>query len=1418
MAAEDGIANKSSATSGPKSYVLKTMGYADSVTFIDEIRSELKNGCGFTPFIGAGFSVSAGIPIVKQLKRYLNRCICVALGAELDGSAGVRQLWNPRTDRWPPFIDSARPEPQDWQDLMYRRLLLERTKDDGRPQIFQEGFGAMAEWRTSLLFLSRVNLKTTRSRGGPDPYPILDLPRSEVIDACLREIMKHRKPTLNHTMLGALAGPLRLDLILSTNFDSLLEQAFESKHIHLRTFEVPLGGQLPDYSAVSQARTLIKLHGGFYSLRADYSLDAPPTELEKTTFLSYLTGQAGTSPDSNFLSTHQKRHLLVLGIGASETRSLEFLRYAWDNCPGLRIFWVCYSQEQLEKTLDFRERCLTTPKTTPSQFVVLRHTEVGLLLLQLYQAVRKTIPPSGIVFPSVTRLPVPPLENTLQQEQTKLPEDISRVEESVIGSGLSRMKEALKGRESKAFKLIVAHGQLGVTSTCYRLYRDLESDNFCLWLDLNDISSADNLFETFQEACYFKLGQEDWTPLYATKDDRPRASEIYRIARAGSKPWIIFLNAREKPGANRLSYPESNGWLDQPHNLPPFLKLVDDLCSNDTGLITVILMCRDADSPVLRELKETRAIHVEIPGHKESIPITYHPATFGSKITEWYGKADTSALREAKRQFVFTLALMQRPRFFASAWDSATYPELLKSTNGQHTVAEIRSIDRERETWLRELQELGLLRWLDGGFIWFHSERRELVRSLLRQSPQAAQEERKIHKGLAAWYRKVFASTGAAPAIFEAVDHYCFATDCALIEAAHTHDPEVIAKSMERACTYLAAARRLLRDHSFLVQTHGHPRNSIRRLDLIRDFWDAPLRGTTSGTKLDLFNYPPFNHWADNLLKSIAKLQCMCVEVSRAILREIGEDGEAYERQRELQKRIITDKPIALHEIREGIKYHKKKSGMADMVSVLSVETSERDARPHDLIRWWRWCAMLAVASRSFDRAEHSLRRALSVPCRDEAMYQGSTGDNLRLEEFNLSSLKMVHIFEKPGGTGREDQLWAFRDGDTKHKFLLELLHCIELSVYLLLLRSNTVVRRGALLWIKDERDHATLAELKAGDDRSHELLNAARCFADRGLKLADQVLTTGVYEGEHDFYANWCKSRLLMHYSLLCLPDDDTYKDYSPHAMSYLADAQAALHDSDPYRYRADLALIELHRAEVRLVEASRRRLYDQYPFERWTYDRLRESVGDAKRTCQKLWEDITRKQYDVEKVLVEVSSRSFDALRYLDLAEPMLRERRRNVWWTTWYFERRLRAMAAILWCSVVERGSPIPFLGLEAAMRMTETEADNLLTTAVRMIRVDAYRLATIILSYASCARALQVRLASDEGAVDLPERLKSMRINLVQALKELDEIERRRNAVSEQDRVDEVVQASIDDIKSLVIPVITGLLLPGRWRSS
>jgi len=48
---------------------------------LDEIQ---KFGYGFVPFVGAGFSVSSGIPILNQFHHYLQRCICVAVGAEAD--------------------------------------------------------------------------------------------------------------------------------------------------------------------------------------------------------------------------------------------------------------------------------------------------------------------------------------------------------------------------------------------------------------------------------------------------------------------------------------------------------------------------------------------------------------------------------------------------------------------------------------------------------------------------------------------------------------------------------------------------------------------------------------------------------------------------------------------------------------------------------------------------------------------------------------------------------------------------------------------------------------------------------------------------------------------------------------------------------------------------------------------------------------------------------------------------------------------------------------------------------------------------------------------------------------------------------------------------------------------------------------
>jgi hypothetical protein len=195
----------------------------------------------------------------------------------------------------------------------------------------------------------------------------------------------------------------------------------------------------------------------------------------------------------------------------------------------------------------------------------------------------------------------------------------------------------------------------------------------------------------------------------------------------------------------------------------------------------------------------------------------------------------------------------------------------------------------------------------------------------------------------------------------------------------------------------------------------------------------------------------------------------------------------------------------------------------------------------------------------------------------------------------------------------------------------------------------------------------------------------------------------------------------------------------------------------------------------------------------------------------------------------LREIVSRATDALRFLDRAEPILRERRRNVAWTTCYFELRLRAISLILWASIVQEGTPIPYLGLEAAMRKSETEPDQILNDAVRMIRVDSYRLAMIVLTYASCARALQIRLALDHAAVRLPERLSQMRHNLDHAIRHLETVhERRISTPSEQKKsregestgsytdkmtgksaVDPVVNTVVKEVLERVKDVLSGL---------
>ncbi|HEY5027834.1 MAG TPA: hypothetical protein VIK39_05450, partial [Candidatus Angelobacter sp.] len=233
------------------------------------------------------------------------------------------------------------------------------------------------------------------------------------------------------------------------------------------------------------------------------------------------------------------------------------------------------------------------------------------------------------------------------------------------------------------------------------------------------------------------------------------------------------------------------------------------------------------------------------------------------------------------------------------------------------------------------------------------------------------------------------------------------------------------------------------------------------------------------------------------------------------------------------------------------------------------------------------------------------------------------------------------------------------------------------------------------------------------------------------------------------------------------------------------LGDAEASLRISDHRRYRSERAIIELHRAEARLRAAEAVDVSESRSFTTMcrSFEEIKVTVGSQP-------QHESRFEYfrdhegnvapEVHTALRQAKSLIVDGMRFLDRAAPVLLERRRNVWWTSWFFERRMRGIAMSVWAAVFETGTPIPFLGFEAAAAGTQTIADSLLEDAIRMISVDAYRLATIVDAYASCIKALQIRMWLDASSRHLLGSRKSrMQDRLKNALVEVQKALQRRH---------------------------------------
>ncbi len=587
----------------------------DEFGFIEELCHTTRNGRGLVPLVGGGISAASGIPVVAEIRDYLGGCILMALRGDEPHTA--QSPWTP-SEPWPP-LDSFHESEHNFDDIGTKKLSTNR--------IWQSGYGAAADWRRALDFLSRL-------RCDRDGRLDLGPPRSDVIDSFFRHITADRLPNLAHKMLAALAGAGKLQLLLTINFDELIEAAHEEAQIPLTTIALNRGATLPPHETFWPDLTLLKLHGGRYGLRADDSLDEPPTAEELSCFVEYfmVPSTAGAVKESV-----GSADLFVAGTSLDDARLRTFVRELLerDATSPPCVYWTYYSDTDEQRVLSWcrevtaelerkreserrpeaaRKDDANEGERTEEEPRIFLHKskDVGLLLLHFYQVLQASLPRSGVIVPSAASVPWPPapalskplssrpdqkwtVQDPLPKFARQITDELTLPDRHSDGAApspepeeghhvaerpnvavrrfeslLERMRDGIRqGREATHPYLLALLGSTryqGLTSIAAAVFEEIVDEGEpCIWLDMDDAASTDDLFEQLRTALAVKAHAEDWTPGLVGTSGQERARELARYTKAIPKRWHVFLNAREGAGLNAPtdhSKGSPNGWLD----------------------------------------------------------------------------------------------------------------------------------------------------------------------------------------------------------------------------------------------------------------------------------------------------------------------------------------------------------------------------------------------------------------------------------------------------------------------------------------------------------------------------------------------------------------------------------------------------------------------------------------------------------------------------------------------------------------------------------------------------------------------------------------------------------------------------------------------------------------------------------------
>lgn len=282
------------------------------------IRDAWKAGRPIVPLLGAGVSVAAGIPVVRDIEEYFVKLVFEYAERDDKGGLSLTPLQERiRTVGWPSRhqlnadvmlkLDAHGMNPHDALSRMRRRIYIEAVKRElghvhpttaatfqrlssDRGSGLDAGLDQHSDWRALLDLITHGDRRLK--------------------DAYFDRLVRGRRPSATHQFIAFLTKLLNSNLVFTTNFDDLIEEALRDEALVPVVYEITLDAQAPASQLVVSHLAIVKLHGGAFGLRAGMDLDEPLDDGTLSTFMKYMSENA---------------LLLVVGYGGGDRRVMSLI-------------------------------------------------------------------------------------------------------------------------------------------------------------------------------------------------------------------------------------------------------------------------------------------------------------------------------------------------------------------------------------------------------------------------------------------------------------------------------------------------------------------------------------------------------------------------------------------------------------------------------------------------------------------------------------------------------------------------------------------------------------------------------------------------------------------------------------------------------------------------------------------------------------------------------------------------------------------------------------------------------------------------------------------------------------------------------------------------------------------------------------